>query len=61
MFQNAKYKEKKTKRNNVSNIIQSTKESRGRKKGNIKTQEWVCILETVVEADKKGKPSELYN
>ena len=56
MFQNAKYEEKKTKRNNST-----TKESRGRKKGNTETEEWVCILETVVEADKKGKPSDLYD
>ena len=61
MFQNAKYAEKKNKRNNDSDNRQSTKESRGRKKGTIETQEWVGILETVVEADKKGKPSELYN
>ena len=56
MFQNAKYEEKKTKRNNST-----TKESRGRKKGNTETEEWVCILETVFEADKKGKPSDLYD
>jgi len=61
MFQNAKYAEKKNKRNNDSDNRQSTKESRGRKKGTIETQEWVGILDTVVEADKKGKPSELYN
>ena len=30
-------------------------------KGNVVTQEWVCILETVVEAHKKEKPSDLYN
>ena len=47
MFQNAKYAEKKNKRNNDSDNRQSTKESRGRKKGTIETQEWVCILEMI--------------
>ena len=61
MFQNINYEEKKSKRNNDSNNKQSTKESRGRKKGNVVIQEWICILVTIVEADKKGKPSDLYN
>ena len=53
---------KKRKKNaNSNNNHGSTKESRGRKKRKVETQEWVYILETVVEADKKGKPTDLYN
>ena len=39
MFQNINYEEKKSKRNNDSNNKQSTKELRGRKKGNVVIQE----------------------
>ena len=63
MFQNAKYEEKKRKKKANSNNDGTTtnEESRGRRKGDVVRHEWVSILETVVEADKKGKPTDLYN